>query len=43
MLRLCLALLISIALVGTTGCETFKGFGRDMQKGGRDIEDAATK
>jgi predicted small secreted protein len=43
MLRLIVALLISIALVCTTGCETFKGFGRDMQKGGRAIEDAASK
>jgi len=43
MLRFVLALLISFALICTTGCETFKGFGRDMQKGGRDIEDAASK
>ena len=43
MLRLIVALLISIALACTTGCETFKGFGRDMQNGGRAIEDAASK
>jgi predicted small secreted protein len=43
MLRLFLALLISVALVCTTGCETFKGVGRDVQKGGEKIEDAAGK
>lgn len=24
-----------------TACETFQGFGRDLQKGGRNVEDAA--
>lgn len=43
MLRLFVALFIAIALVCTTGCETFKGVGRDVQKGGEKIEDAATK
>ena len=43
MLRFVLPLLISIALVCTAGCETFKGFGRDVQTGGEKIEDAASK
>jgi len=43
MLRLFLALLISFAFLCTTGCETFKGFGRDVQTGGEKIEDAASK
>lgn len=43
MLRFVLALLVSIALVCTAGCETFKGFGRDVQTGGEKIEDAASK
>ena len=43
MLRLIVALLVSIGLVCTAGCETFKGFGRDVQKGGGAIEDAASK
>ena len=43
MVRLFVALLISIALVCIIGCETFKGVGRDVQRGGEKIEDAATK
>ena len=43
MLRLFLALLISFAFLCTTGCETFRGFGRDVQTGGEKIEDAASK
>ena len=43
MLRLVVSLLIAIALVCTTGCEVFKGFGRQMQKDGQGIEDAASK
>jgi len=43
MVRVFVALLISLALIVTTGCETFKGVGRDVQKGGEKIEDAATK
>ena len=43
MLRLFLLLLISLVLVCTAGCETFKGFGRDVQKAGEVIEDAASK
>ena len=43
MLRLFVALLISVALLCSAGCETFKGVGRDVQKGGEKIEDAATK
>lgn len=43
MSRFVLALLISIALVCTAGCETFKGLGRDVQTGGEKIEDAASK
>ena len=43
MLRLFVTLLISIVLVCTAGCETFKGVGRDVQKGGEKIEDAASK
>jgi predicted small secreted protein len=43
MLRLLVAMLVSIALVCITGCETFKGVGRDVQKGGGKIEDAASK
>ncbi|MHB8708055.1 MAG: entericidin A/B family lipoprotein [Desulfuromonadales bacterium] len=43
MLRLFVALLISIALACSAGCETFKGVGRDVQSGGEAIEDAASK
>ena len=43
MFRLIVALVISIALACITGCETFKGVGRDVQKGGEKIEDAASK
>ncbi len=43
MLRLCVSMLIAVVLVCTTGCETFKGVGRDVQKGGETIEDAASK
>jgi len=43
MLRLFVTLLIAIVLVCTAGCETFKGVGRDVQKGGEKIEDAASK
>jgi predicted small secreted protein len=43
MLRSFVALLIACALLCITGCETFKGVGRDVQRGGEKIEDAATK
>jgi predicted small secreted protein len=39
---LTIALLI-LALTCIAGCETFKGFGRDMQKAGDWIEDTAAK
>ena len=34
----CAALLLTL-----TGCETFAGMGRDMQKAGQSIEGAATR
>ena len=43
MLRLFVALLVSFVLVCVTGCETFKGVGRDVQKGGEKIENEATR
>jgi len=43
MLRLFAVLLVSIVLVCATGCETFKGVGRDVQKGGEKIENEASK
>ena len=43
MLRLFVTLLISMVLVCTTGCETFKGVGRDVQKGGEKIENEASR
>ena len=43
MMRLFVALSILVAFLCTTGCETFKGVGRDVQKGGEKIEDAANK
>lgn len=43
MLRGLICLLLLIALTTLSGCETFKGMGRDIQKGGQAIEDAASK
>lgn len=34
-------LLLAFTL-GLAGCNTFRGFGQDMQKGGEKIQDAAT-
>ena len=43
MLRRLLSALLIVSLLLVAGCETFKGFGRDLQKGGQAIEDAASK
>ncbi|MDP2762179.1 MAG: entericidin A/B family lipoprotein [Sideroxyarcus sp.] len=32
-----------VVLVALAGCNTFKGLGEDIQKGGKAIEKAATK
>jgi predicted small secreted protein len=32
-----------VVLVALTGCNTFKGLGEDIQKGGQAIEKAASK
>lgn len=32
-----------IALSSLTGCNTFQGFGQDVQRGGEKIEDAADR
>ena len=32
-----------VAGFGSSGCNTFRGVGKDIQKGGEVIEDAATK
>jgi len=36
-------ILIVLFSLAVTGCETFKGFGRDLQKAGGWIEDTAEK
>jgi predicted small secreted protein len=35
--------LLAFALAGLSGCGTMEGFGRDVQKGGEAIEDAADR
>ncbi len=35
--------IISLALLVLTGCNTVKGMGQDLQKAGSSIEDAAKK
>jgi entericidin B len=37
------SLLILVAVLGLTACNTLKGFGQDMQKTGQVIEGAAKK
>jgi predicted small secreted protein len=40
--RLATALLVSTLLaLGSFGCNTFRGMGRDIQKGGEGVENAA--
>lgn len=36
-------IVIVVVFVALTGCNTMKGFGEDVQKGGQAIEKAATK
>ena len=36
-------LIIGVALLVLTGCNTVKGMGQDLQKAGTSIEDAAKK
>jgi predicted small secreted protein len=33
--------LLALTITGLSGCGTIEGFGRDVQKGGEAIEDAA--
>ena len=35
--------LLAFAITGLSGCGTIEGFGRDVQKGGEVIEDAADR
>lgn len=43
MKRLWLLSLTLIPLLLLSGCETFRGFGKDMQRAGKSIERAANK
>ena len=43
MTKLSALLLATMMLVGLRGCETMKGFGKDLEKLGDTIEDAASK
>ena len=36
-------LMVAMIMVGLSGCETMEGFGRDLEKLGDTIEDAANK
>lgn len=41
---MCLAgILLAAFVAGTTGCNTVRGLGTDIEKGGKAIEDAATR
>lgn len=35
--------LMLVGVAGLAGCNTVKGFGQDMQKGGQDVQSAAQK
>ena len=43
MKKFCMALMSMIYLMALAGCNTMEGFGKDMQKAGEKIEDAAKK
>ena len=38
-----LTLVLSLSLLGVTGCSTVEGLGKDIQKGGEAIEKTAKK
>ena len=38
-----LTLILSLSLLGITGCSTVEGLGKDIQKGGEAIEKTAKK
>ncbi len=38
-----LTLILSLSLLGITGCSTMEGLGKDIQKGGEAIEKTAKK
>ncbi len=38
-----LTLILSLSLLGVTGCSTVEGLGKDIQKGGEAIEKTAKK
>jgi entericidin A len=38
-----IALMSTLFVAGLAGCNTMEGFGKDMQKAGEKIEDAAKK
>jgi len=37
------SLALLVLLLALSGCETFRGFGKDMQRAGKSIERAANK
>ncbi len=40
---LCSLILLSITLVGVTACNTVKGAGKDVEKAGEEIQEAAER
>ena len=44
LIKVCLIVSILMLTIGSTlGCNTVRGVGKDVQKGGQAIQDAATK
>jgi predicted small secreted protein len=43
MFRKLLVILMTASLAGLAGCNTMSGVGKDVQKGGEKLEDAAEK
>ena len=41
LVRVFAAVILLAALVGSIGCNTFKGLGRDVEKGGEKIQDVS--
>ncbi len=41
-LRTFMAIAMLALVVATAGCNTFRGFGRDVERGGERIQDTAT-
>jgi predicted small secreted protein len=37
------AILGMLMVIGLTGCNTMKGFGQDVERGGEKVQDAAAK